>query len=759
MKTPDERDGPAKVLDSPITDDSLSLPGRLAALAGQPSEFPSTTATAHAEVVERAYEDFCDLVDAGEALDPEEYCERFPECKSALARLIDAHGFLEANPELLAGKRPIAWPEPGQRFLGFEIRQELGRGGIARVFLAREPALGNRTVAVKVSEQGAAEAQTLGRLSHPNIVPAYSVHVDEATALTAVCMPYLGSATLSTVLEFLHGEAPPRQAAPLRKVVTDRFAPDAIPTGGPAFEGSYVDAVCKLGAQLADALQFIHDRKVLHRDLKPSNVLVTPDGRPMLLDFNLCADPEAADSRLGGTLPYMPPEQLLALRQDQTAEKAESLDARSDIYSLGVILYELFTGRHPFGKLPRQMSIEEARRQFLPLQQEGPTPLRSLNPEVDAKLARLIERCLSYNPKNRPTRAAELASAFRRQLSLVGRARRWIIRHPFVTAAATLTLATLVAAGAVLWPEREDDAVRHWRLGQLAYRQKNYADAIEHFNQLDTLQPGRADVMVARGRAYQQLADTDPAKYRSFYGQAVHNYFAANQVENRGSNLAASAYCALRQRDHVTAGPQLEEALKSGFTSAGLYNNLGFFYFEQSKFPEALQYFNKALALDDHLQAAYHNRALVYFQQTLRASCLVDPLTKPRMDPQKAQADHDRFLELLTLAKKDVVKALDLEQHSKELLDLAYKVCAVRAIYVPDDVEEALKYFETAMGAGVTPPPPNDPILKTLHGHERFKALVADAEKRQQKAAAPTPATPALVSVQLGKRIVDPVSD
>ena len=96
--------------------------------------------------------------------------------------------------------------------LGFQLLRELGRGGFARVFLAAEPALGNRLVVVKVSDNGSAEADTLGRLGHANIVPVYSVKEDPGSGLTAVCMPYLGKATLCTLLERVRAHGVPLHA-------------------------------------------------------------------------------------------------------------------------------------------------------------------------------------------------------------------------------------------------------------------------------------------------------------------------------------------------------------------------------------------------------------------------------------------------------------------------------------------------------------------------------------------------------------------
>jgi serine/threonine protein kinase len=115
---------------------------------------------------------------------------------------------------------------------------------------------------------------------------------------------------------------------------------------------TYVEAVCRIGACLADALQYAHDRGLVHLDLKPSNILVAADGQPMVLDFHLARGPLHPDDPppawLGGTPGYMPPEQQAALAAVQRARRVPlAVDGRADVYALGVVLYEALAGRLP----------------------------------------------------------------------------------------------------------------------------------------------------------------------------------------------------------------------------------------------------------------------------------------------------------------------------------------------------------------------------------------------------------------------------
>src|SRR5262245_44882909 len=259
-------------------------------------------------------------------------------------------------------------PRVGEDFLGFRLTEELGTGAFGRVFLAQQLVLSDRPVALKVTARPNREPQHLARLQHTNIVPILSVH--QSGELQAVCMPYYGRTTLRHVLSSLRQhDSLPASGEGLVSTLRASAAPTApaLPTptivarqasGSAAVPGSitpaptrdmlarlqYVDAVVWLGARLADGLAHAHERGVLHRDVKPENVLLADDGQPMLLDFNL-ADDAATElnlAQLGGTLLYMAPEHL-----EVFCGGVKPVDARSDLYSLGLVLYELLTNRHP----------------------------------------------------------------------------------------------------------------------------------------------------------------------------------------------------------------------------------------------------------------------------------------------------------------------------------------------------------------------------------------------------------------------------
>ena len=232
-------------------------------------------------------------------------------------------------------------------------------------------------------------------------------------------------------------------------------------------ESSFVRASAWIGARLAEGLEHAHSRGLLHRDLKPSNILIAADGTPMLLDFNLAADcvnPEEGDrAMMGGTLPYMSPEHLDAFNPNGSTPP-EAVDERSDVYALGLIVFEMIAGQHPFPEPPAGRPLLETVR-IMTEERRGPAPsVRQFNPEVPRGLDAILRKCLDPNPDRRHARAGDLAEDLRRFLddrplkytpepSLAERLAKWGRRNPKLTSGSTVALVSmavilLIAAGA-----------------------------------------------------------------------------------------------------------------------------------------------------------------------------------------------------------------------------------------------------------------------------------------------------------------------
>lgn len=455
-------------------------------------QHPGLTAD-KAAVLDLAFAEYWLRVHAGEAVDLETFCRRFPAYHISLGRLL-AQQSLKDPPALAetveqatiplptapaavepapkpstekAGRSSAgsthggvsgAWPEAGAQIGDYNLVRALGKGAFSRVYLAREETV-DRTVVVKLSRQQCDEAKVLGQLGHKNVVSVLSAPHDMSSGLFIIVMPYHGNSTLEDLLEVafpLREESDARQrprtaatildAARRNRQATDPEPADLIPD---AFlrRANYVDGVVWLGVRMAEALSAVHRSGFVHHDLKPSNVLLGLDGQPRLLDFNLASDARNTKSRLGGTLPYMPPEHLETLRAAVPAAHAAVMDHRGDLFSLGVMLYELLAGTHPFGRYPKSKSVRSVAADILARQKLGVRPIRDRNPDVSPRLARLVDQCLAFDPTDRPPTASDVAVALRRCFSPQKKAMMFLAGAPGRSAVVASSIGLLSAVG------------------------------------------------------------------------------------------------------------------------------------------------------------------------------------------------------------------------------------------------------------------------------------------------------------------------
>jgi tRNA A-37 threonylcarbamoyl transferase component Bud32 len=274
--------------------------------------------------------------------------------------------------------------KPGENVGPYQIIEQLGQGGMATVYKAYHANL-DRYIAIKVlhaafkedpnfEKRFQREAKVVANLEHPNIVPVYDFDEHEGS-------PYL-------VMRFVEGET-----------LKARMRAGAIPPD------EAVDMISKIG----DGLTYAHEQGVLHRDIKPSNVILTEDNKIYLADFGLARIAQSGESTLSqdmmlGTPAYMSPEQ---------ARGDRDLDARTDIYSLGVVLYEMVVGRVPFSADTPYAVIHD--HIFTPL----PIP-SSVNPNVPEPVERVLLKALAKERDDRHASAKALADAFKEAVSTVG---------------------------------------------------------------------------------------------------------------------------------------------------------------------------------------------------------------------------------------------------------------------------------------------------------------------------------------------------
>jgi tetratricopeptide (TPR) repeat protein/tRNA A-37 threonylcarbamoyl transferase component Bud32 len=306
------------------------------------------------------------------------------EVESLLASDDDAGSFLAESAMSVAAGELAQSPAPsrvGARLGSYELLAPLGAGGMGEVYRARDLRLG-RIVAIKIlashvaddpefRRRFAREARTISQLSHPHICALYDVGQQAPSAGTGPVVDYL-------VLEYLDGET-----------LADRLARGALP----------LSTALQVAVQIASALDTAHRAGIVHRDLKPGNVFLVRGASSgvtaKLLDFGVAKAPAVstgetiasdltATGMILGTVQYMAPEQL----------EGREADARTDIFSFGALLYEMFTGRKAFEGSSRASVMAG-------ILERDPLPIATLQPEIPPLLTRIVDTCLAKNPDDR----------------------------------------------------------------------------------------------------------------------------------------------------------------------------------------------------------------------------------------------------------------------------------------------------------------------------------------------------------------------
>jgi serine/threonine protein kinase len=449
-----------------------------------------------------AADDFMGRLDRGEQPQVAAYAERYPQIADVLRQVLPALELMRSAPPPSGPPADAeAGPAPVAGCLGdYRLLREVGRGGMGIVYEAEQLSLGRR-VALKVLPFAAAldarqlqrfknEAQAAAQLHHTNIVPVYGVGSERGVHFYA--MQFIEGQNLASLIHDVRRLAgrtaePVRPGPPPPPIGTATPPAAALSTEGSLRDPAFFRTVARLGVQAAEALEHAHQLGVIHRDVKPANLLVDGRGNLWVADFGLAHCHNGAGLTLTGdlvgTLRYMSPEQALAT--------PAGIDHRTDLYSLGVTLYELLTLEPAFAGRDRQELLRQ-------IAFEEPRPPRQLNRAVPAELETIVLKATAKSPAERYATAQDLADDLRRFLedrpirarrpTLVQRLRRWSRRHRAVvlTAAAAavvlgfMAFVALAVSYAYVSAERDqkDQALRQARANEeAAERQRRLAEA------------------------------------------------------------------------------------------------------------------------------------------------------------------------------------------------------------------------------------------------------------------------------------------
>jgi serine/threonine protein kinase len=543
-------------------------------------------------LVGRVADEFIDRLNHGEEPDIEAYAQRFPQIASILRQALPALQVVGSQSTHAGAACFPSVDEPiARRQLGdFRIEREIGRGGMGVVYEAEQLSLG-RKVALKILPFASTldarqlqrfnnEAHAAAQLHHTNIVPVHAVGCERGVHYYA--MQFIDGQNLASIIhelrrrKGLEPEEDNQPGRPLSQITDDlatsSFAPSfyapldhwpglpppfpttpprdrettpiaALSTERSTKKPAFYRTVVTLAVQAAEALEHAHRLGIVHRDIKPANLLVDGRGNLWITDFGLAQiQGETKMTMTGdmlGTLRYMSPEQALGNRA--------LIDHRTDMYSLGVTLYELLTLEPAFSgqdrqELVRRISLEEPRR------------LRSLNKDIPSELEIIVLKAMEKDPADRYATSQELADDLRRHLenrpilarrpTVTQRMRKFIRRHSAVAATAGVALALLLVMTSLglLWNNlmirHEQERTREEQERTQAANERLRANLDLSLKTLDEIYLKVLEVRLPRDREAAQENQDLLTKALGFYEQFAQR----NQDDPKVRREVASAY-------------------------------------------------------------------------------------------------------------------------------------------------------------------------------------------------------------------------
>jgi tetratricopeptide (TPR) repeat protein/tRNA A-37 threonylcarbamoyl transferase component Bud32 len=429
-------------------------------------------------------DEYLKCLERGEAVTPEEILAGHPEMADRLRGYLSGLAVIHRAVALEGGPSAMADCH-GQELGDFLLLREIGRGGMGVVYEAEQVSLG-RHVAVKVLPFSATvdekqilrfknEAQAAAQVAHPHIVPVYAIGHEHGIHYFA--MQLIGGRSIA---EFLNQ----RRGTQIEPAHLSHSAGGAVQ---PQQTRDHVSSVATIGIQAAEALHAAHEIGVVHRDIKPSNLLLDEKAKVWVTDFGVarCRSSQSLTEtgHLLGTMPYMSPEQAMG--------QAALVDHRTDIYSLGVTLYELATLRHPFEGIPDvALSLESVR--------SGLRPPRHWNRAIPPDFETIVLKAMAEERDERYSTALELAQDLQRFLDgqpilarrpvWTARVGKWAMRHRRSVAAAcgilTLAISSLIAMVVIVSAERSQKAqALEVASANHALAEKNFERAEANFRQ------------------------------------------------------------------------------------------------------------------------------------------------------------------------------------------------------------------------------------------------------------------------------------
>ena len=527
------------------------------------------------------------VLEGASRLTLDEFCLKYPQLRNTFEQKYEIMRILrdDFKDEGLAGT------EIGD----YLIMEEVGRGGMGVVYLALQRSLG-RYVALKVLPFGLSrdigsirrfhtEAQTIARFNHPNIVPIFSA--GEEKGIYYIAMAFIPGLSLNKIIEGLRSRSNGEiQTIMVRDIIQEhpdllRISADKTKTDSsdlimvnhdPSFwHQSYLDFVFSLCSDIADALGYAHKNHICHGDLKPSNIILTAGGVPMLVDFGLAKDMRSLSSiqsaEFLGTMAYASPEHLAH----------NTMSEKSDIWSLGLTMYEMITLRQPF-------RTEDVASTLKRIENFEPPQIRSALRRFPKDAEAVVFKCLEKVPERRYDDAERLKEDLEHVLASKpvkarfvgkpGRALKWLRRNPLVSVLLCVLLISMVAVPYTLFSLAIKRSVVE---GDRYIDQAKYVEALQSYQKALSL---AGWVPFTRKDKVTVLSDIGFAWYeKAGYDEAIRYYEAALQAD-----------------------PDYAAALQG----------LGDVYADMGLYEKTIAYYDKVLILTPEDRTSYYQRGRAY---------------------------------------------------------------------------------------------------------------------------------------------------
>ena len=636
-------------------------------------------------IIEQVVQQFVDAQLRGENPDIDDFVKRYPgleqKIRQRIKNLQKINGLFAC---LMQADDSDFAPEIsehnliGQTLGDFRILSIIGTGGMGAVFLAHQISL-DRDVALKVIsdisgarkksiERFGREAKVLAKISHPNIVPIYEVGQEGPYSYFA--MEYVKGISLNKVIDAVRKASVSQKASGVMSkcmaeggICVDEQA--EVGGNGAEIDTDYIVNISRIIISIATALDYAHKQGVLHRDVKPSNILIKPDGTAKLVDFGLArTESQQTITMTGeffGTPSYVSPEQI---------RKPETVDCRSDVYSLAATYYECLTLRPPFeGNTVNETLTRVISREAVPPKKYCPR----LSTDFNTVLLHALEKL----PEDRYQTAAgfaaditnllEFKSIAAKRPSITTRAYKTLRRNPLKVVTVGICILVIVL-GCFLFcnykQKRNKEVARKLEAIAAGYFVSgDYAEALRYYKKAIAQYPFNAATYSEIGTCYQQLKQ---------YPKAIEAYKQAVVIEPDYTvaigALAGIYYSQGRYDDalemyekviKIKPNPQtyrmiglllditgrceeaveaFRNAIKTNPKDAIAYNDLGTVYFKLNRAKDALKAVEKAIEIDPNYALAYNDLGFFYFNsgKNEKSLELFDKATK--LDPQCYQA-------------------------------------------------------------------------------------------------------------------------